>query len=175
MGGIGHATPQTRVRHAGVLLLSVAATTTDVELTSSWWLAVLLGLAAMAAAAATASHQRGRRRQRDALRDQVLLDVDWLIDVSAEPPTPGDLGPRIAAIRWTADHLHHTLGLLAADSDRETTTAALQLRDAARSLTVLTVERLSVRVGVGREAEARLGEERQRVRLARLRLVEATR
>jgi hypothetical protein len=174
MGGIGHGTSP-RIRRFGVLLLGVAATTTDVELTSSWWLAVLLGLAALAAAAATVSHQHGRRRQRDALRDQALLDVDWLIDVSAEHPAPGDLGPRTAAIRSTTDRLHHTLGLLAADADHETTTAALQLRDAALSLADLTVERLSARVGVGADADTRAGEERQRVRLARLRLVEATR
>jgi hypothetical protein len=145
------------------------------ETPSSWWLLVLLGIAVVGAAVAAGAHRHGRRRERDALRDEALLDVDWLIDVSAEHPSPSDVGPRTAAVRARADRLHRTLGMLATGSDRETATAALQLRGSVLALAEVTVDQLTAPVGGGSGLDNSLGEERQRVRLARLRLVEATR
>jgi hypothetical protein len=156
----------------GVVVLAMGCTE---EGEPSWWLVVLLGIAAIGAIMATFSHHHGRRRERDALRDQALVDVDWLIDVSAEHPTADDGGPRTAAIRSRADRLHRTLGMLASGSDRETATAALQLRGSVLALADLTVERGTAPVGAAGALETRLGQERQRVRIARLRLVEATR
>jgi hypothetical protein len=136
---------------------------------------VLLGLAAVAAGAVAIADQRGRRQERDGFRDAALLDVDWLIEVSAEPRGPGDDGVRADDVRTRTARLQHTLVLLVDDADRETIAAALQLREAVRPLADLTVQRLGTRVGTGAIDDAALDRARQRVQFARLRLVEAIR
>jgi hypothetical protein len=153
------------------------AATTDAaaeDARSGWWLVTLLVIVAAVAIVTAVGHRHARQRERDALRDSALLDVDWLVAVSAEPVIPEALGTRVAEVRACADRLHHSLGSLASGADRETATAALQLREAALALAALAAERLAATVGAGGNLEARLNDERQRVRVARLRLVQAT-
>jgi hypothetical protein len=150
-------------------------TTVAEEGPSYGWLVVLLGLASAGAFTAAIATYNARRRECDALRDQALRDVDWLIAVSSEHPTPGEVGSRPTGIKSRTDRLHHTLGKLTIGADRETTTAAVQLRDSTLLVADLTVERHNAPVGAVGAVDTRLHEGRQRVRTACLRLSEAIR
>jgi hypothetical protein len=158
-----------------VLAITVLAVGCGEEGRSSWSTIVLVGLAAVAAAAVAIAHQRGRRQERDGFRDAVLLDVDWLIYISDEPRRPGGDGVRADEVRTRAARLQRVLDVLADDVDRETGTSALKLREAVHSLADLTVQRLTPRADATVIDDAAVADARQRVRFARLRLVEAIR
>lgn len=109
------------------------------------WL--LLALAAVVLLVILALVAAMRRRgessaQRDALRDEVLRETDWLLDTTGEPPVQVDAAPRARDIRVHTDRLVDALRTLEAQADRRVAEAATRLHDDATALAQFMIARL---------------------------------
>jgi hypothetical protein len=133
------------------------------------WL-LLLALVVIAATAVAIGNHRQTRREQAALLDRALIDVDWLLSASADRPAAGEVATRTLDVRTRADRVHDTLGKLAAHSDGEVARSVLVLRDDVAALATIVVQRYGTTGPGVADLDVRLGEQRERVRIARLAL-----
>jgi hypothetical protein len=133
------------------------------------WL-LLLALVLIAATAIAIGNHRQTRREQAALLDRALIDVDWLLSASADRPAAGEVATRALDVRTRADRVHDTLGTLAAHSDGEVARSVLVLRDDVAALATIVVQRYGTTGPGVADLDVRLGEQRERVRIARLAL-----
>lgn len=135
------------------------------------WLLALLAVAALLLilgiiAAARRRGEATQRRRR--LREEVLLDTDWLIGAASERPSTVDAAPRARDVRVRTDRLSDALRRLEAQSDRRVAEAVVELRMSAGELARVTIARLDD-VAAARAPSTDLGidEVLQRTQIAR--------
>lgn len=136
---------------------------------SGRWFAIVaagVALGAFVAAVTAITRSRKRRAEQVQLLDQALIDADWLLDVSADPPSGSDGSVRVYEIRSRSDRVHDALGRLDSISDTPLRGAALELRDAMSELAAAVIGRIGV-PGSAPSLDLRVGELRERVRTMR--------
>jgi hypothetical protein len=121
-----------------------AAPTADDDGTPAWLLPLLAVLVLLLIVALVAALRRRRQaaEARRRLRDEALLETDWLIDAASEQPSSVDAAPRARDVRVHADRLADALRRLAPRSDQRTSEAIRALHDAAADLARTTIARL---------------------------------
>jgi hypothetical protein len=135
-------------------------------------LVVILLLAAVAAWLG----RRGRAADsRQRLRDEALLETDWLIDVASEQPSLSDAAARARDIRVRVDRLTDGLRRLEGMAGRRTVEAATALRGEATALAQSVIARLDD-VATGRRTVNDLDVDTliERTRFARDRFIDAS-
>jgi hypothetical protein len=145
-----------------------ATAAADEHPTAAGWLLLLLGLVVVAGSAIAIGNHRQAQRERAALRDRAFIDVDWLLSASTDRPAAEEIVSRTLDVRARADRVHDTLGALAARSDRGDTASVLRLRDDVAMLASVTLQRYAALASGSADLDVRLGEQRERVRAARL-------
>jgi chemotaxis protein histidine kinase CheA len=144
------------------------ATAAADEHPTAGWLLLLLGLVVVAGSAIAIGNHRQAQRERAALRDRAFIDVDWLLSASTDRPAAEEVVSRTLDVRARADRVHDTLGALAARSDRGDTASVLRLRGDVAMLASVTLQRYAALASGSADLDVRLGEQRERVRAARL-------
>lgn len=121
-----------------------AAPTGDEDGAPAWLLPLLAALALLLIIALVAAlRRRGQAAEaRRQLRDEALLETDWLIDAASEQPSSVDAAPRARDVRVHADRLADALRRLAPRSDQRASEAIGALHDAATDLARTTIARL---------------------------------
>jgi hypothetical protein len=109
------------------------------------WLLVLLAVLVLLLVIALFAALRGRSRaaeRRRRLRDQALLETDWLIEAASERPSQVDAAARARDVRVHTDRLIDALRRLEQMSDRRVSEAIAELYAAATALAQTTIARL---------------------------------
>ena len=114
------------------------------------WVLALLALVGLAMAAARARSRRlARAVRRRELRDAVLTDLDWLLQVAQDRPVAVDAAPRARDVRVRADRLQERLTAMAAATAEKRRSVVSGLHEPVRELANGIIERLDA-VAAGR-------------------------
>lgn len=151
------------------------------EETPDWPLIALIAAIAIAVILLIGVIISALRRRGDAsdmqqrLRDEALLETDWLIEAASERPSHVDAAPRARDIRVRVDRLSDATRRLEGMSGRRTAEASADLRADASALARSMIARLDD-VAAGRSESNDLGLDDlvERTHLARDRFISAT-
>jgi hypothetical protein len=139
---------------------------TETSAVPGWLLLLLVALAALAAL--VVSLVRRRRERRRAALASLVADVDWLLVASSDHPAQVEVAARVHEVRTRSDRAQDALARLAVESGSSVEVAAQRLRETSGSLADLTAQRYRLDGDGGADLDSQLGEQRERVRMARL-------